>query len=86
MFNVEIDDLAMKPYIPHKDYFNEFVANVLRDNIGIVIFDLRGHGGCWRPKTLLGGQKWNKGVDLLKKIFNKNSQQPQKPLRGSNQI
>ena len=37
MFNVEIDDLAMKPYIPHKDYFNEFVANVLRDNIGIVI-------------------------------------------------
>ena len=27
-------------------YFNEFVANVLRDVIGIVIFDLRGHGGC----------------------------------------
>ena len=27
-------------------YFNEFVANVLRDDIGIVIFDLRGHGGC----------------------------------------
>ena len=29
-----------------KVYFNEFVANALRDNIGIVIFDLRGHGGC----------------------------------------
>ena len=52
-------------------YFNKFVANVLGDNIGIVIFDLRGHGGCWRPKTPLGGQKWNEGVDFLKKIFNK---------------
>jgi hypothetical protein len=29
-----------------KAYFNEFVANVLRDDMGIVIFDLRGHGGC----------------------------------------
>ena len=29
-----------------KMYFNEFVANVLRGVIGIVIFDLRGHGGC----------------------------------------
>ena len=45
MFNAGIDDLAEKPYIPHKIYFNEFVANVLRDDIGIVIFDLRGHGG-----------------------------------------
>jgi hypothetical protein len=43
----------------------------LPDNIGIVIFDLRGHGGCWRPKTPLGGQKWHEGVDLLKKVFNK---------------
>ena len=43
MFNVEIDDLSEKPY---KIYFNEFVANVLRDDIGIVIFDLRGYGGC----------------------------------------
>ena len=40
------DDLAEKPYIPQKNYFYEFVANVLRDDIGIVIFDLRGHGGC----------------------------------------
>ena len=29
---------------PTKKYFNEFIANVLRDNIGILIFDL--HGGC----------------------------------------
>jgi hypothetical protein len=42
MFNLGIDDLAEKPYIPQKIYFYEFVANVLRDNI--LIFDL--HGGC----------------------------------------
>ena len=53
-----------------KVYFNEFVANVLRGNIGIVNFDLWGHGGCWRPKTPLGGQKWHEGVNLLKKVFN----------------
>ena len=29
-----------------KLYFNEFVANVLLDNMGIIIFDLRGCGGC----------------------------------------
>ena len=46
MFNGATDDLAVKPYIPQKKYFNEFVANVLRDDIGIVIFGLRGHGGC----------------------------------------
>ena len=39
------DDLAVKPYIPHKSYFNEFVANALRDNMGMIIFDLRGCGG-----------------------------------------
>ena len=44
MFNLETDDLALKPYIPQKKYFYEFAANVLRDNIGILIFDL--HGGC----------------------------------------
>ena len=27
-------------------YFNEFVANVLRDNMGIIFFDLWGCGGC----------------------------------------
>ena len=47
MFNLALDDET----IPHtKVYFNEFVANVLRDDIGIVILDLRGHGGCKRPK------------------------------------
>ena len=45
MFNLEIDDLAEKPYITHtKRNFYEFAANVLRKNIGILIFDL--HGGC----------------------------------------
>jgi hypothetical protein len=43
----------------------------LRDNIGIVIFELRGHGGCQRPKTPLGGQRLYEVVDLLKKVFNK---------------
>ena len=27
-------------------YFNELVANILHDIIGILIFELRGHGGC----------------------------------------
>ena len=36
-----------------KVYFNEIVANALRDNIGMIIFDLRGYGGCKRPKTYL---------------------------------
>ena len=34
------DDLVIKPYIPHKSSFNEFVANALHDNIGMIIFDL----------------------------------------------
>ena len=47
MFNLEIDDLAEKPYIPQKkNYFHEFVANFLRDNMGIIIFDLQDCGGC----------------------------------------
>ena len=42
MFNGAIVDLAEKP--SNKNfYFNEFVANVLRDVIGILFFDL--HGG-----------------------------------------
>ena len=52
-----------------KIYFNEFVANVLPDVIGIFIFDLRGHGGCQRPKTPRRGRKWHEGVNLLKKVF-----------------
>ena len=43
MFNLGIDE----PYIPQKKYFYEFVANVLRDNIGILILTsmeaVRGH-------------------------------------------
>ena len=38
-----------KPYILQKFNFNEFMycnANVLRDNMGIIFFDLRGFGGC----------------------------------------
>ena len=38
MFNLATEDLHVKPYIPHKSWESE--------NIGIVIFDLRGHGGC----------------------------------------
>ena len=34
------DDLAVKTYIHTKVYFNEFVANALRDNMGMIIFDL----------------------------------------------
>ena len=51
-----------------------------------VIFDLQGHGGCWRPKTPLRGQKMHEGVDLTKKCLIKNVQQPQKPFSGFNQI
>ena len=40
MFNGETDDLAAKPYIPQKKYFNESVANALRGNIGMVNFGL----------------------------------------------
>ena len=67
-------------------YFNEFVANVLRDVIGIFIFDLRGHGGCWRQKTPLEAKNGMKELMYRKKYLLKVSQQPQKPLKGSNQI
>ena len=40
MFNLGIEDLAEKSYIPQKKYYYEFVANVLRDDTGILIFDL----------------------------------------------
>ena len=55
MFNDVTDNLSINHKSHTKVYFNESVANVLRDNIGIVIVDLRGHGGCKRPKTPLGG-------------------------------
>ena len=34
MFNLPTDAITAKPYINTKVYFNEFVANVLPDNIG----------------------------------------------------
>ena len=77
MFNVETDgghgheDGHEAIQFHTKVYFNEFVTNVLCDNIGIDIFDLRGHGSCWRPKTPLGGQKCHEGVNLLKNVFNR---------------
>ena len=37
MFNLEINDLAMKTYISQKNYFYEFVAYVLHDDIVILI-------------------------------------------------
>ena len=46
MFNGATDELGGNHTSYTKVYFNEFVANVLRDDIGIVIFGLRGHGGC----------------------------------------
>ena len=58
MFNLEIDNLAEKPYIPQKNYFYEFVANVLRDNIGILIFDLHGGQTSYSDRTL-----WHCGMD-----------------------
>ena len=61
-----------------KFYFNEFVAYVLQYVIGIVIVDFRGHGGCQRPKTPLGGQNYHEGVNLLKKIFNESFSAPSK--------
>jgi hypothetical protein len=45
MFNAAIDWYRF--VTSHtKVYFKEFVANVLRYDIGIVIFYLRGLGGC----------------------------------------
>ena len=59
------------PMLPRKTFATLSLKYFfLWDVIGIGIFDLRGHGGCQRPKTPLGGQKWHEGVDLLKKVFN----------------
>ena len=46
MFNLAIEVITAKPYILQKILFNEFVANALRENIGMIIFDLQGYGGC----------------------------------------
>jgi hypothetical protein len=67
MFNVGIDDLVENHTSHTKVYFNEFVANVLRDDRDIIIFDLSGNGGFKRPKTSLGRKKRHERVDLSKK-------------------
>ena len=48
MFNLGTDNSAVKPYnTSHtKVYFNESVANAWSENIGMIIFDLGGCGGC----------------------------------------
>ena len=66
-----------------KVYFNEFVANVLRDDIGIVVFDLRGHGGQKHPS---GAKKGMEELIYQKKYIMRVSQQPQKSPSGTNQI
>jgi hypothetical protein len=48
MFNLGTDDLAVKPDHTSQTrlYFDEFVANALLVNMGMIIFDLQGCGGC----------------------------------------
>ena len=42
----------LRNYISHtKVYFNEFEANALHDNMGVIIFDNQGCGVCQRPNT-----------------------------------
>ena len=48
--------------------------------MGMIIFDLWPHEGCWRPKTPIGNKKRHEEVYLLKRKINKVSQQPQKPF------
>ena len=40
------DAITKKPHILQKIYCNEFVANVLRDDMGMISFDHQGYGGC----------------------------------------
>ena len=54
--------------------FNEFVANVLRDDMGIIVFDLRGHGGCLMPKTPSEAKKGMKELIYQKEYLIKVSQ------------
>ena len=52
---LEINSITTKALPNHIFYrkfdFNEVVHNSLCFNMGMIIFDLRGYGGCWRPKT-----------------------------------
>ena len=46
---------ASRPnHTSHRKFcFYEFVANVLCDHMGMIIFDLRGCGGCYSPKNII---------------------------------
>ena len=46
-----MSSITIKPCILQNFFFDKFVANVLHDNMDIIIFDLRGCEGCLRPKT-----------------------------------
>ena len=45
-FGLERRGWRPNPTTYRKFDFNEFVANVFRDNMSMIIFDLRGCGGC----------------------------------------
>ncbi len=49
--------------------FSDNVQNFLHCYRVIIIFDLRGYGGCWRPKTFLRRPKKHEGVDFFEKSF-----------------
>ena len=84
MFNHVTDDLAEKPYIPHKSLLQWICCKCLAWwHRHSYFWPQR---SCRLSKTPLRGQKRNERVDLWKKYLIKVSQQPEKPLSGSNQI
>ena len=42
-----------------KVYFIEYIANVLRDDMGMIIIDLWGCGDCYRPKIWYVGAQFD---------------------------
>ena len=54
--------------------------------MGMIIFDIKVLEAVRGQKHPLVAKKWHEGVDLLKKVFAKVFQQPQKPFKRSNQI
>ena len=67
-----------------KLYFNEFVANVLRDNIGIVFLTSEVMEAFRGQKHTSEAKKGMKELIYGKKYLIKVFQQPQKPLSRSN--
>ena len=86
MFNGAIVDLAEKPYIPQKIYFNEFVANVMRDVRGIFFLTSEVMEAPRDQKHPSEAKNGMKELIYRKKCLMKVAQQPQKPSDGSNQI